>query len=208
MEDLEDIGRLIKEYISQEVSYSAEFNIKTGRVVRVGPSHGFNLENKNVISVDDEIAEKILSGGLSISNCFVDIVNETFEIIETKSLSKLDDLLHRIMYIEHANIESPDLYVLYENNSLIVELSEELGGSYKLSKNLNPIKKRKLLWSGDTDVSFLLTSYNDPHIVFDEYQCSLQDLLKGPVIFDDVKFSNNNSLYTKRLFKNYVMEIK
>ena len=205
---MEDLEILIKNYISQEITYSAEFNIKTGRVKRVGPSHGFDLENKNVISVDEEIAKKILSGEASISNCFVDVANETFEIVETKNLKTLDDLLHRIVYLEYSDIESPDVYILYENNSLIIELSAELGGTYQTHQDTSCIEERKLFWPHDTPMKFLLTSYNDPHIVYNEFQFSLKKLLQGPVQFDNVTFSNSRSLYTKRLFKNYVMEIK
>lgn len=208
MEELTNFDQLLEEFLNRKITYSAEFNPQTGKVKRLGPSEVFDLESSNVIVVENSLAEQVLSGEIPLGSCFVDTVNESFEIVETKSLNKIDDVLHRIMNIVWSDNNKPDVYITYKNSTIIIELSEELGGSHTLAEEFQPVKSRKVFWSGDTTMSFLLTDYNDPHIIHREFKFQLQDLLNGPAIFKDVEFTEKHSLYTRRLFKNYIMETK
>jgi len=206
MEELTDFDNIIQEYLKKEIVYCAKFNVDTGSVSQLGPKNSFDPEETNLIEVEKNTAELILSGDVPLGTCFVDVVTQTFEIIETKSITKIDDVLHRVVDINWTTIDFPDVYVNCKDNKIIVELAEELGGTYK-----NPIEsrpRRKVFWSNDTVLSFLVTSYNDPHIVYHELTCKLQDLLQGPVQFDNIEYNKQCSLYTRRMFKNYVMDFE
>jgi len=208
MEQSVNFDEIINNLLTAPIEYCAEFNVETGKVTRLGASSAFVKENKNVISVDNEIAEQVLSGKIPLSRCFVDPMNAKLELVETKNIRKIDDVLHRITDLKWTDIDKPDLYVVYKNKCIIIELSEELGGTYKLPQKYQPVKPKKIFWEGDTGMKFLITDYNDPHIIHDVLNLKLQDLYNGPVKFKKVEYSKQNSLYTKRLFENYVMEIK
>lgn len=206
MEEITDFDKLLQEYLNKEIIYYAQFNVESGRVNKLGPKDSFNHEDKNLIEVDKETAQLVLSGEVPLGSCFVDTIKQTFEIIETKHINKIDDVLHRIIDVNWTDIDHPDVYITCKNNKIIVELSEDLGGTFK---HLNPdeiTNLRKIFWSNDTMMSFLLTDYNDPHVVHKELKCKLYDLLEGPVEFDNIEYNNKYSLYTRRLFKNYILE--
>lgn len=206
MEELSEVDKLIQNFLNKEITYTAQFNPKTGKVNRLGPSESFSKNDKNIIEVDKDLAEQVLTGDLSLADCYVDVINESFEIVQTKSITKIDDVLHRIINVDWTDIDKPDIYITCKNNSIKIELSDELGGSFKLPEKLQPVTTRKIFWAGDTRMNFLVTDYNDPHIVHNELKLVLQDLLDGPVIFKGINFDSKKSLYTRRIFKNYVLE--
>jgi hypothetical protein len=208
MEKMTDLEELFKDFKIPEVTYVAVFNPKTGEVTSVGPAYAFK-STQYKIDIDSETAESIIEGKIKINNCFVDTTGNTLEIAEVKSLFKIDDVLHRIIETEWSDIDKPDIYLTYSNKALTFQLSEEYGGTYKLAEEFQPVKLKKVIWSGDTELTFLISDYNDPNVLFKMLKFQLSELTGKPKTFKNIELpSNKFSVYTRRLFKNYVIEIK
>lgn len=185
-----------------EIVFVAEYDPDTGQVNAVGPSHAF--DSANTVVIDPEIAEQVIEGKIRISSCVIDMQSNTMEITEIKSVFKIDDVLHRIVSVEYTDV-TPDVYITRNNNSLIIELNEDLGGTHKISEGF---KQRRILWSGDTVMNFLVTDYNDPNVLYEMITLKISDLVGKRCVYDNLDIPNKFSVYTRRLFKNYVIEDK
>jgi hypothetical protein len=208
MEEIIDIDDYIIK-LSQtlsELTYSATFNPKTGAVISVGPSHIF-INEENKILLDKETAEQIIEGNIKVNSCFVDITGGKLEIAEIQSVYKIDDVLHRIIEKKWSDIIKPEIFLSYNKTkkTLTVELTEEYFGTKKVPKKYHPISKRKVIWSGETAMSFLITDYNDPNILYKMVSLTVSDLVEKKKIFQDIELPDRFSIYTRRIFKNYVL---
>ena len=205
---LPDFDEWLENYIPPEVKYLAAFDKETGRVLAVGPDYSIDTNKfKNTVLIEKNIAEDIITGEIRISKCFIDSMSGKLEITEVKNLHKIDDILHRIVEIQWSEVEKPDIFLTYVDNCLSVELSEEFGGTKKLEDKFQPVSKRNVFWDGETELNFLVTDYNDPHVVYKEVNVKLSDL-ENVVEFKNLKLPKKFSVYTRRVFKNYVLEIK
>jgi hypothetical protein len=68
------------------------------------------------------------------------------------------------------------------------------------------LKTRKIRWDGHTEMEFLITSYNDPHGLHQVISFKLEELEKGSKEFIYTGTDNRFSIFTRRIFKNYVFE--
>ena len=205
MEEI-DLPELFEDIVFPEIEYMAVFNPDTGEVISVGPMFAFENE-KYKVTIDTETAELIIAGKINIGSCFIDMNSQTLEIVEVKSVYKIDDVLHRIIGNEWSDIENPDVYVTYDSQkkTLKFELTEALNGTKKLDR---PSAHRKILWDGDTVLNFLVTDYNDPNILYEMISMKISDLIGKSKIVKNLNLPKNISVYTRRVFKNYVMEYK
>jgi len=205
MEEVIDFDEWWANYKPTPITYVAVYNPESGKVISVGPSHAF-INEKYQIPIDNETAESIIEARILIDNCLVDTNSSTLEIAEIKNLNKLDDILHRIISIEYSNIKKPDVYLTYskKNKTLKVQLSEEFGGT---KKQKEVVKKRNFVWDGDTEMNFLITDYNDPNLIFKMFSVKINDLIGKTKTIKDIEY-DKFSVYTRRLFKNYVIEYK
>jgi hypothetical protein len=208
MEKIIDFDNWLAEYVPLEITYVAVFDPSTGSVISVGPSHAFENE-KNKISIDQETAESIIEGKIKINSCVIDLSANTLEIAEIKHIFKIDDVLHRIVDKKWSTLEKPELYLTYNSTKkfLKIELSEEIGGTKKIPKKFYPIHKKKIIWDGDTKMNFLITDYNDPNLLFEMISVKINDLIGKSKIFKELEYENF-SIYTRRIFKNCVIEHK
>jgi hypothetical protein len=209
VEEIIDFDKWLENYTPPEIVYVAVFNPDTGQVTSVGPSYAFEtVEHK--LPIDSEIAEMILEGKIKIHTCVVDIQAGTLEIAEIKSVFKIDDVLHRIISKEWTDIEKPDIYITYDRSkkSMKFELTEEFGGTYKLAEKFQPVKSRKIHWDGDTLMNFLVTEYNDPNILNEMISFKISDLIGQAKIIRSLDLEEKFSVYTRRIFKNYIIEEK
>ena len=208
-EQLMDFDEWIANYKPPEIKFFALFDSETGVVTSVGPEHAFS-EEKYKLEIDRETAEQILEGKIPLHKCFVDINAQTLEISEVKQVFKIDDVLHRIIAKEYTEIEKPDVFVTYDrsNKTIKFEMTEEFNGTYVQDEKFQPIKKRKILWDGDTDLNFLVTDYNDPNVLYEMVTIKLNDLIGQEKIVKDLDLPIKFSVYTRRVFKNYVIEYK
>lgn len=209
MEEIIDFDQFIKNYQLPEITFLATFDPESGEVLSVGPSHAF-INEKYKVEVDKETAEMIIDGSISIHSCFVDITGNKLEIAQIKSVFKIDDVLHRVNDKKWSTIEDPEIYIVYnrKKKELTVQLTELYNGTKKLSKEDQSVKKRKVTWSGDTEINLLITEYNDPNILHKMLSLSITDLIEQKKIFKDLELPKKFSIYTRRIFKNYLMEIK
>ena len=205
MEEIIDFDNWLANFKLPPVKFVAVFNPDTGAVVSVGPSHAFK-DQKHKISIDKELAESIINAEIKINKCIVDINSNTLEVAEIKNTYKIDDVLHRIISKKDSEIKNPDIYIKYDSklNTFKIEMSSEFGGTRKARAG---IKKRNIVWDGDTEMQFFITEYNDPHLLFETVSVTINNLTGNHKLitgFNYPKFS----VYTRRLFKNYVIEYK
>lgn len=205
MEKMIDFDIWIQQYNPKPVEYVATFDPATGAVLSVGPDHAF-VNEKNKIPVDKELAESIINAEVKISSCVVDINSNSIEIAEVKNIHTIDDVLHRIISTKYSEIKRPDIYLTHDSKRKVlkIELSEEFGGTKKPEI---AVKKRKVVWDGDTEMNFLVTDYNDPNVLFRVISVTINDLVGKSKTIKDFDY-NQFSVYTRRLFKNYVINYK
>jgi hypothetical protein len=205
METVEDFDKWLAEYKPAPVKYVAVYDAMTGAVISVGPDYAFPDE-VCVVEIDSETALSIITAEIQIHHCQIDIHSGELEIAETKTLNKLDDVLHRIPLIQYTDINKPDVYLTYtaKRQTLKIQLSTEFGGNKKY-KEAN--KQRKFVWDGSTEMDFLITEYNDPNLIYKMFSVKINDLVGKTVTVKNVSY-DNFSVYTRRLFKNYVIELK
>jgi hypothetical protein len=205
METVEDFDKWLAEYKPAPVKYVAVYDHLTGAVNSVGPDYAFP-DADYTVDLDSETALAIITAEIQIHHCQIDIHSGQLEIAETKTLNKLDDVLHRIPLIQYSDIDKPDVYLTYTEKSktLKIQLSTEFGGNKKY-KDAN--KQRKFVWDGSTVMDFLITEYNDPNLIYEMFSVKINDLVGKTVTINNVSY-DNFSVYTRRLFKNYVIEYK
>jgi len=192
-----------------EQKFSAVYDPFSGEITSVGPSVAFE-EFDHKIEIDQETALMIIEGKISLQSCFVDLESDKLEFVELKTATKIDDLLHRIPDRQWVTLDKIDLYIVYysKTKTLKFQLSEEFSGTKKLPKKFQPAKVKKIKWDGSTAMNFLITDYNDPNVVYSTTSFSIDDLIGKNKIIHNVEITKNNSIYTRRIFKNCVMEFK
>jgi transcriptional regulator len=205
MEEIIDLNEFMASIVLPEIKYVAVFDPDTGAVTCVGPSHAF-ADEKFILDIDDETALSIIEGRTKIHSCFVDPTSNTLELSEVKTVVKMDDVLHRIVDNKWSDIEKPDLYITYNTNELTFQLTEELHGTYILDDKFQPVKKRKIRWDGDTQLHFFVTEYNDPNILYKSIEITLSDIIEKSHTVKLEDLPEKFSVYTRRIFKNYVIE--
>lgn len=187
--------------------YMAKFDPISGTVLSVGPHYAF-ANDENVLQIENNIAEMIIEGEINIFNCAVDIKNFTFELVERQNIFKIDDILHRLVDSKWSEDADADIYVTFDKSdkTFKIQLTEEFYGTKKvLSTAL--VKKRKIIWSGETILHFYITKYNDPHLLYSKFDVILKDLVENEVIIKGLNIPEKFSVYTRRVLKKYVMEI-
>ena len=205
METIEDFYRVIETAAKRKVDYCVIFNKDTGEITGVGPSFAFkNYTNKLEISSD--LALEMLNSRVKMSSYMVDFENGDLQLIENTTLIKIDDVLHRIPEKKWADFEDFDLYVTADTNKNLIsfEFSENLGGTKKTQEK---IKQKKMKWEGQSTMDFYITEYNDPNIFYYVFTLTIFQLQQNKIEFDNIEFPKKFSVYTRRLFKNYVLEI-
>lgn len=202
MEELMDFDQWILQQQEIEIKYWAVYDPNTGNVIGIYPSPaGEQFEHR--IEVDREVAENIQSGITSIQNCFVDITSATLEIAEVKSLTKIDDVLHRVTESRWSEIVEPDIFISYKGTNLTVEMTEKFHGTRKVGIDVKP---RKVHWSGNTEILLLVTDYNDPNVLYHMLSLTIDELIDNKKVFE-ITVPGKFSVYTRRIFKNYVLEV-
>ncbi len=203
------LDNLLESVELPQYTFSAVYDPETGMVIGVGPTPAFS-DIKNKIEIDQETAEMIVEGKILMETCFIDLVSDQINFVETKTAFKIDDVLHRIPEKKWTDVDKIDLYIEYNSKSktLKFRLSEEYQGTKKLIKKYQPVKVRRIKWSGDTQMDFLITDYNDPNIIYSTISFSIDDIVGKDKIFKDVSLTKNQSIYTRRLFENCVVDYK
>jgi hypothetical protein len=186
-----------------EVSYYAIFD-DSGAVTAMLSEHSAK-DIKNKILIDREIAESVIEGKTSLSSYMVDLTSATLEFIEIHALKKIDDVLHRVTNYKWSRVQFNDIFLTYnrKNKCLTIELSSRYSGT-KVDSNEG--QSKKIHWVDDTEMLFLFTYFNDPHCLDCSVSVKIQELVNNKKVIDNIDLPKNFSVYTRRLFKNYVVE--
>ena len=196
MEEVIDFDTWIKNYVPQEIEFYAIYDPESYQVVGIYPEVAA-IEKTHKIKIDKELAEDIQNGIIKMNSCFVDVEAQELQIIEQTGIRKIDDIIHRIVEDRFSNISKPDIIVTYNQTTQDI--------TFKMSKTL---RSRSIKWPEGTIMQFLITSYNDPHIVFQTLTINLEELHRQDQTINYTGTSSRFSVYTRRLFKNYIFEIK
>jgi hypothetical protein len=194
MEETLDFDTWLANYKPVEPVYVASYDPMSGAVLAIGSETALAGEN-NKTTMDTELALSVLEGSIPIHRCYVDLDTKTVSIAEIKSIVKVNDVLHRIIESEHSLVSEHDIVVIYERTSK------------KFTIRTGKVNNITTHWSADTPMSYYLTDYNDPNVIHKLVNTTIFELLSGPTVIDNVDLPNRFSVYTKRLFKNYVLEI-
>jgi len=190
MEELMDFDEWIKIPQQIKIQYWAGYDPESGKVTGIYPGDSaVNVKYK--VEIDQEIAESIANGITSIFNCFVDLDDGKFEIVEVKSLTKIDDVLHRVIGSKWSSVVDPDIVILNQNNKIVITLHEK----YRNGK--------KIFWNGETEMDFFITEYNDPHTLYNIFTVKISKLIEKDHV-ENLPEIKKFSIYTRRLFKNYI----
>jgi hypothetical protein len=103
--------------------------------------------------------------------------------------------LHRVIDRKYLTVQDTDIVIQYNEleNKLIFSMTPVL-------------KTRKIRWDGHTEMEFLITSYNDPHNLYQVISFKLEELEQSSKEFIYTGADNQFSIFTRRIFKNYVFE--
>lgn len=202
-----DFDEWIKTFQPKPIKYFAMFDPNDGAVNGVYPESAL-AENKSIVEIDNETALLIQEGKIQLSSCFINLNSRKFEIAEIKVLNKIDDVLHRIIDKKWSTItEEEDIYVTYYSKKLTMKF--ELSAKHHGTKKSKFTTKRKIHWDGATEMTFLITEYNDPNEVIEVIKFTVNDLInKSKSVTINCDISDKFSVYTKRIFPNYVFEKK
>lgn len=187
---LEDFDQWIKKAVAPKEEYCVTYS-DDGVILGVHPFHEeCNLENP--LKIDNNIAIDIFNGIESIASYKVDIANQMLIKLNRVDIVKIDDILHRIIDKKWSTIENPDIVV--EHNAVEKTLSISMNEKYK-----------DAIWNGDPEITFLITGYNDPNIL--KYMISLRvDEISKNKKNIDIDIDGKFSVYTRRIFKDYIFE--
>jgi predicted P-loop ATPase/GTPase len=192
-QELMDFDEWIKTVEIVEEEYFAEYD-DAGNIVAIFCNHGYHNETVKRIKIDSDIAMSFHEGTEHIHHYKINVLTKELTKLDPLSsqrmLVTIDDVLHRIIDENWSDIEDPDITVVYNNEEKQLEFS--INNCYN-----------GLILSGDTEMTFHVTEYNDPNIMKQIVTFRVGDLLEGSKIFKtevDGKFS----VYTRRIFEKYV----
>jgi len=194
-QELIDFDEWLVSQQSLTISYSAVYNDE-GQVISIGPSAAYDhLTNK--VSIDEEFANLVFEGKETLLSFKVDIVTKQLIKLSkfvTHSLTRIDDVLHRIIDEQWSSFNNPDVVVTYNesNNELIFSINS---------------KYKKLIWEGDTEMIFLITDYNDPNVLYKMISVLVGDITDNDKVFK-ISLPKKFSIYTRRIFDQYVFKTK
>lgn len=176
-----------------EETYWFEFDA-VGNVISLHPGHVVEAIT-NKIQIDKSIVDEIYNNKSTLKNFKVDIssgqlIRLTLESIT--GLTKIDDVLHRIIDKQWTRISKPDISVEYSKEEKL------------LTFKINPLLKT-LEWQGDQDMIFLITDYNNPNALREMISFNVNELVAYPHRIN-VDLPEKFSIYTRRLFDKYTFE--
>jgi hypothetical protein len=200
-----DFDEWIKNYKPVETKFWAVYNPKDGSIVGVYPE-GTVAESTYKILIDTSIARLIQENHIRLSSCYVDPVQQEFVILYDKNIVKIDDVLHRIPTKQWSTPSEHDVYIEYykKDAKLVIALTEKFYGTRPASYDF----KTKLDQAQVSKISLIITEYNDPNILDRILNVNIEELVGKEKVFTEIKLPEKFSVYTRRLFKNYILEIK
>jgi hypothetical protein len=192
MEEITDFDKWLQEIVIEPIEYYAIYDPQTAEVIGVYPKNSArDIEHK--VLIDLELAESILEGKVSLRSFSVDEVDNVLQVVQTQSIRKIDDILHRVVSKEFSTFEEADLCVTFDTELTEITLSL-----------VEKIKRKKIRWDSHAVLRFLITEYNDPHKVIQVITTTLDDLYTNDQTYQYTGTDKKFSVFTSRVFKNYI----
>jgi hypothetical protein len=194
MEEITDFDKWLQTVVVEPIEYYAIYNPQTAEVIGIYPKNSAkDIEYKVLIDLD--LAESIFEGKVSLRSCFVDEIDDVLQVVQTRSVRTIDDILHRVVSKEFATFDEADLCITFnfESNTITLSLNEKL-------------KRKKIRWDNHALLRFIVTEYNDPHKVIQVIVTTLENLYITDQTFEYTGTDKNFSVFTSRIFKNYIFE--
>ena len=191
--DLAPFDEWIKTLEVPEETYFFEFDLD-GNVVALHPGSSVN-HIKNKIQVDLDVALGIYDRGETLRHYKVDVISGRIikvNLAGITGLTKIDDVLHRVIDKKWSKISKPDVSIEYARADAL------------LTFKINPLLKT-IEWQGDQDMVFLITEYNDPNVLQEMINFNVNELVKYPQRFT-LALPEKFSIYTRRIFDKYTYE--
>jgi hypothetical protein len=191
--DLAPFDQWIKTVEVPEETYFFEFDLD-GNVTALHPGPGVD-HIKNKIQIDLDVVLAIYERGETLRHYKVDVISGKVIKVNLDSitgLTKIDDVLHRVIDKRWINVTKPDIAIEYNREECL------------LTFKINPLLKT-VEWQGDQDMIFLITEYNDPNVLQEMISFNVNELVKYPQRIN-INLPNKFSIYTRRLFDNYTFE--
>ena len=191
--DLAPFDEWIKTLEVLEETYFFEFDLD-GNVIALHPGPVVD-HIKNKIQVDLDVALGIYERGETLRHYKVDVISGRVIKVNLASitgLTKIDDVLHRVVDKKWSKISKPDVSIEYDRTDTL------------LTFKINPLLKT-IEWQGDQEMVFLITEYNDPNVLQEMISFNVNELVKYPQRFT-LALPEKFSIYTRRIFDKYTYE--
>ena len=174
------------------IEFFAIYNPATFDVIGIYPSHAAS-DITHKISISQQLADMIFNGTVPLQQCFIDITSDVPVVAQHQSISKIDNILHRVPNRLYIQIDNPDLTILFNTNinQFTISVSDRV-------KNIR--------WLTDINLRFLISAYNDPHILYQVINVELASLVSAPYTVTYTGPSNLFSVFTSRVFNTYIFE--
>lgn len=166
--------------------YDTEGNVEAMQPTSVCGDEKFSIE------VPKDISDLINTNQEILSSYKVNVASGSIFKKKSIDIVSIDDVVHRIIEKKYTTQE-PDISILYNNSKKCLNFS------------LNP-KHHNTVWSGNTSLYFTVTRYNDPNDILSFISFSVESLISENIKIDLSCITERFSLYTRRMFKNYVVE--
>lgn len=191
---------IIDEMIFLKVKFFASYDTETGKLMCVGPEHALT-DMSNKIEIDEDIAEMIIVGKILMQSCSVNL--DTFKL-ETESSKKeitINDKLFKIPLKKNIKYDQLDISFLYYKKSKTLKIS--LDADYQKSSLIN----RYQLLNSTSFLDLVISDNNDPNCIHDIISVSFAELIKKTKVIKNINFSEKQSIYIKKTFLKYALEI-
>jgi hypothetical protein len=191
----------INEIIFAKTKFFASFDPDTGELLCVGPEHA--LENvSSKIEIDEDVAEMIVIGKVFMQSCSVNLITHKLETSLTKKQTTINDTLFKIPLKKNVDIEKNDLSLFYYKKSKTLKVclnthyqKSSLAAKYNL---LDPL----------SNLNLIISDNSDPNCIHAVIKIPFVELLKKNKVIKNIEMSEKNSMYIKKIFTDYAMEIK
>ena len=195
-----DFDKWIEENQNIEVKYYAVYTDE-GIVTGIYPETAA-VDKKNKIAVDKETAERIQNGTNQLHLCRVNVLEKKFLMSYEK---EIDDILHRIPDKRWSSEKYFDFHIEYikKESKIVLSLSKKYLGTRDC--NTSTIVP---LGNCDTEIHLLFTDYNDPNIPYHIIKIKVSDLMGQDKEFIDMELPERFSVFTRRFFDTYILDIK
>lgn len=190
--------------LPEETTYWAVYDPLTGSVLGIYPGHSADDKPYKIL-IETFIAQHIQESVIQLNACFVDPFRHEFVVMYDRPVTKIDDVLHRVPNKNWSALAENDVYIEYnkKEKTLNVALTERFYGTRSADFEF----KTKLIEKHIFEILLLITDYNDPNVLHQLLRIDIADLIGKEKMFYNLNLPDNFSVYTKRFFKNYILEI-